>query len=750
MSKSLQLITWLALLIWQAIGATGVAQNSDCGTVMTLEQALAEQKWQLEKGTRLDSRSEDHFDIPIAAHIVRRSDGTGGLTEAELLAAIDTSNVYAAQTNVSLYLYGGIDYVDADTFFYSTNSSEQFDALRQTNAAPEAVNVYFVPPTDTSGFGYCGLSSFSSSTVQGIILNNQCIDPSYSRSTLFHEVGHYFDLYHTHETWFGTECPSGSNCGAAGDLLCDTPADPDLNGHVSAAPECMYDGYAATPPECDATPYDPPVHNIMSYSRKLCRDQMTPMQNTKFRDVLVTVRTELACGINGLYLRPREIVDLPVKSGTICDTTLRLSYVYNDTVSILSAVSTTGEFQITATLPAAIDNTDTLAIKLTFDAASLVGPCDLGVYSDTIVITTSMPGVSLRVPVSASVTFGAPTYTEKMLGANCFRFNAAVTPAVGNGNDSAMVIIGKNILYDGSLLIAWKNANDTVAYMDAYTRNDYTATDQYTQGVDSLGRITQKTSFITKDGRFSGDVVYTYGWNSHHADSCDYVIVDYTIKNPCNPATTFVTGVFFDYDVDYDYYGDRAWVVAADSMVVVTDVYDSRAGAVVLLHSCNTDQRFKAVDNVQVIWPSGGLTDGYAYRLLVESAATPPVNNSDVSALLSFGSVTLETGDEVSYRYAFVGTPNGPNWLPNTLSNIRSVGGSRDVCPYVCGDASGDASIDISDAVYLIAYIFSGGPAPYPLPAGDANCDSAVDISDAVYLIAYIFSGGPAPCAGCK
>ena len=69
---------------------------------------------------------------------------------------------------------------------------------------------------------------------------------------------------------------------------------------------------------------------------------------------------------------------------------------------------------------------------------------------------------------------------------------------------------------------------------------------------------------------------------------------------------------------------------------------------------------------------------------------------------------------------------------------------------YACGDASGDATVNISDAVYLIAYIFSGGPAPSPSFAGDANCDSAVNISDAVYLIAYIFSGGPAPCAGCK
>jgi hypothetical protein len=69
--------------------------------------------------------------------------------------------------------------------------------------------------------------------------------------------------------------------------------------------------------------------------------------------------------------------------------------------------------------------------------------------------------------------------------------------------------------------------------------------------------------------------------------------------------------------------------------------------------------------------------------------------------------------------------------------------------PCQCGDANGDKTIDISDAVYLIAYIFSGGSAPgscsHPFGMGDANADGAVDISDAVYLIAYIFSGGPSP-----
>ncbi|MCX6832260.1 MAG: dockerin type I domain-containing protein [candidate division Zixibacteria bacterium] len=66
-----------------------------------------------------------------------------------------------------------------------------------------------------------------------------------------------------------------------------------------------------------------------------------------------------------------------------------------------------------------------------------------------------------------------------------------------------------------------------------------------------------------------------------------------------------------------------------------------------------------------------------------------------------------------------------------------------------CGDANSDHSIDISDPVFLINFIFSGGAAPadcgYPQGKGDANGDGEIDISDAVYLISYIFSGGAAP-----
>ena len=65
---------------------------------------------------------------------------------------------------------------------------------------------------------------------------------------------------------------------------------------------------------------------------------------------------------------------------------------------------------------------------------------------------------------------------------------------------------------------------------------------------------------------------------------------------------------------------------------------------------------------------------------------------------------------------------------------------------YICGDGDGSGAVDIDDAVYLIQYIFSGGPAPEPIESGDADCSSAIDIDDAVFLIQYIFSGGNSPC----
>ena len=67
-------------------------------------------------------------------------------------------------------------------------------------------------------------------------------------------------------------------------------------------------------------------------------------------------------------------------------------------------------------------------------------------------------------------------------------------------------------------------------------------------------------------------------------------------------------------------------------------------------------------------------------------------------------------------------------------------------CEMICGDADRSGDVDIDDAVYLINYIFGGGPPPIPIESGDTDCSGDTDIDDVVYLINFIFGGGYAPC----
>jgi len=68
---------------------------------------------------------------------------------------------------------------------------------------------------------------------------------------------------------------------------------------------------------------------------------------------------------------------------------------------------------------------------------------------------------------------------------------------------------------------------------------------------------------------------------------------------------------------------------------------------------------------------------------------------------------------------------------------------------YICGDANGDETVNVSDVVHLINYVFAEGDAPFPLESGNANCDDSVNISDAVHIVNYIFLGSAPPC-DCK
>jgi len=82
---------------------------------------------------------------------------------------------------------------------------------------------------------------------------------------------------------------------------------------------------------------------------------------------------------------------------------------------------------------------------------------------------------------------------------------------------------------------------------------------------------------------------------------------------------------------------------------------------------------------------------------------------------------------------------------PQYAKGVIVIGGSGS---YICGDADGNQIVEVSDAVFLVRYIFvPGSRAPITYEAGDVDCNGVVDIVDAVYLINYIFvPGSPEPC----
>ncbi len=65
--------------------------------------------------------------------------------------------------------------------------------------------------------------------------------------------------------------------------------------------------------------------------------------------------------------------------------------------------------------------------------------------------------------------------------------------------------------------------------------------------------------------------------------------------------------------------------------------------------------------------------------------------------------------------------------------------------PYICGDATGDGSVNILDVVFIVNYKYKSGPAPYPLNGSDVDSSGSINILDVVYVINFKYKSGPAP-----
>ena len=55
------------------------------------------------------------------------------------------------------------------------------------------------------------------------------------------------------------------------------------------------------------------------------------------------------------------------------------------------------------------------------------------------------------------------------------------------------------------------------------------------------------------------------------------------------------------------------------------------------------------------------------------------------------------------------------------------------------GDINDDGSMDISDLVYLVDYMFGNGPEPPVMSSADCNDDGIVDIADLICFVDWWF-----------
>jgi hypothetical protein len=90
-------------------------------------------------------------------------------------------------------------------------------------------------------------------------------------------------------------------------------------------------------------------------------------------------------------------------------------------------------------------------------------------------------------------------------------------------------------------------------------------------------------------------------------------------------------------------------------------------------------------------------------------------------------------------------TVNDPPLAPS-ISFGFEVSGGGDI---PCGDANGDNLINVGDVVFIINYVFRGGPPPDPICSGDANGDGEANVGDGVFQLNFIFNGGPTPDPDC-
>ncbi|MCB1553705.1 MAG: hypothetical protein KDJ14_07815 [Xanthomonadales bacterium] len=194
--------------------------------------ALDDHRLAADKTSSFDRRPETVQRIVNRFHVVRRADGSGGVDENLIDAMMLDLNYGFRNTPFVFVRDPDIVYLDNDTWYQNfPNFQSAFDMI-SANQVPGIMSWYVTPNVNGA---VAGTWILPASPHRGILMAYNTIGNPANIVTPTHEMAHIFQVYHPYETAFAAECANGSNCGFAGDLVCDTPASPRVfNANTTA------------------------------------------------------------------------------------------------------------------------------------------------------------------------------------------------------------------------------------------------------------------------------------------------------------------------------------------------------------------------------------------------------------------------------------------------------------------------------------------------------------------------------------
>jgi hypothetical protein len=285
-----------------------------------------------------------------------------------------------------------------------------------------------------------------------------------------------------------------------------------------------------------------------------------------------------------------------------------------------------------------------------------------------------------------------------------------------------------------------------------------------------------KAEFVTADSLIGFTSEY---YAPSDPDTCEFVVCIQTFAALKSGLTGIFIGDFFDFDVPSDSGSNNGSGFDVAKQLIYqfggeygqddsTEAFCAQESdaryAGVYVDTSTVVKNMMTVDNGTYVYTTTSpwgveapLPPGPTYELMkldgfsTWSSTAPESLYTDLSTLITFGQYDLAIGSPVKVIKVFITTKDyyagfwddiydkSQEWIAG--HGIRS-------CCQTPGDANDDGVVNVGDAVYVINYVFKGGPTPPCLQQADANGDGVVNVGDAVYVINYVFKGGPAPLCG--